>query len=65
MKNTGGKLGGFVVGGLIGFLAIVVLSRLHPEEDFAGITIATIVLSGLLFAFIGGQLQSRLAKGKR
>lgn len=57
MKNKTGKITGFVFGLLLAFLAIALLSRLHPEEDFAGVTIFTLLLSGLLFSFIGSLLQ--------
>ncbi|MGN6437405.1 MAG: hypothetical protein ACTHMM_12775 [Agriterribacter sp.] len=62
MKNKIGKIGGFLLGALLGFLAIVALSRLHPEEDLAGITIGALLISGLIFAFIGSFIQSHLAK---
>ena len=64
MKNKTGKIGGFVLGVLFGFLAIVVLSHLHPEEDLAGITIVTLLISGLMFAFVGSLIQSYFVKKK-
>jgi len=64
MKNKIGKIGGFVLGVLIGFLAIVVLSHLHPEEDLAGITIVALLISGLFFAFVGSLIQSYFVKKK-
>jgi CDP-diglyceride synthetase len=62
MKNKTGKIGGFLAGVLSGFLTIVILSRLHPEEDLAGIMILTLLFSGLLFSFIGSLLQSYIVK---
>ena len=64
MKNKMGKIGGFILGVLFGFLAIVVLSRLHPEEDLAGITIVALLISGLFFAFVGSLIQSYFVKKK-
>jgi len=62
MKNKTGKIGGFLAGVLLGFLTIVILSRLHPEEDLAGIMILTLVFSGLFFSFVGSLLQSYIAR---
>ena len=62
MKNKTGKIGGFLAGVLLGFLTIVILSRLQPEEDLAGIMILTLLFSGLLFSFIGSLLQSYIVK---
>ena len=64
MKNKTGKIGGFVLGVVFGFLAIVLLSRLHPEEDLAGITIVTLLISGLIFAFAGSLIQSYFVRKK-
>ena len=64
MKNKTEKISGFMVGVLLGFLVIVVLSHLHPEEDFAGITIVTLLISGLIFAFVGSLIQSYFVKKK-
>jgi hypothetical protein len=64
MKNKLGIIAGFVSGVLLGFLAIYVLSQLHPEEDLAGIVIITLVSSGLIFAVIGSLIQRRIAKKK-
>jgi len=64
MKNKIGKIAGFGLGLLFGFLAIIVLSRLHPEEDFAGITIATLIVSGLCFAIVGSLIQGYVLKKK-
>jgi CDP-diglyceride synthetase len=62
MKNKTGKISGFLAGVLLGFLIIVVLSRLHPEEDLAGIMILTLVLSGLFFSCVGSLLQSYIVR---
>lgn len=64
MKNKIGKIGGFIVGVLLGFLAIIILSNLHPEEDLAGITIFALLFSGLFFSVIGSLFQNYLVKRK-
>ena len=64
MKNRTGKISGFVLGVLFGFLAIRVISKLHPEEDLAGITIVALLMSGLIFAFAGSLIQSYFVKKK-
>jgi CDP-diglyceride synthetase len=64
MKNKIGKIIGFVLGILLAFIVIVILSHLHPEEDFAGIMIFTLLLSGLLFSFVGSLLQNYIANKK-
>lgn len=64
MKNKTGKISAFVLGALFGFLAIAVLSYLHPEEDLAGITIFTVLISGVFFAFVGSLMQSNFVKKK-
>ena len=64
MKKRIGIIGGFVLGVLFGFLAIVVMSKLHPEEDFAGVTILALLLSGFVFAIAGYLIQTYFAKKK-
>ena len=64
MKKRIGIIGGFVLGVLFGFLAIVVMSKLHPEEDFAGVTILTVLISGVFFAITGSLIQGYLKKKK-
>jgi high-affinity Fe2+/Pb2+ permease len=64
MKNKTGVIVGFILGLLLGFLVIVVLSHLHPEEDFAGITIVTLLIFGILFAFVASIIQDHFKKGK-
>jgi hypothetical protein len=62
LKNRVGIISGFVFGALAGFLLIVILSKVHPEEDLAGILIFTCLLGGLLFAFAGYLIQNYLVK---
>ena len=56
------SMGGFVFGVIVGLLLIFILSRIHPEEDLAGIVIFTLLLSGLFFAFIGYLIQNHFGK---
>lgn len=57
-----GIISGFVFGVLTGFLLIVILSKIHPGEDLAGILIFTCLLGGLLFASAGYLIQNYLGK---
>ena len=62
MKNKIGIISGFVLGLLFGFLLIIILSIIHSEEDLAGIVIITLLLNGLLFAFVGYLIQNYFGK---
>jgi len=62
MKNKIGIISGFVFGVIAGFLLIVILSKIHPEEDLAGVLIITCLLAGLLFAFAGYLIQNYFGK---
>ncbi len=64
MKNKIRKIIGFVFGMLVAFLAIVVLSHFHPDEDFAGITIFALLISGLFFSIVGSLLQNYFVNKK-
>lgn len=64
MKNRIGIFTDFALGMLLAFLGIAMASHLHPEEDFAGITIFTLLFTGLLFSVIGSILQNYINKKK-
>ena len=64
-KNQLGVISGFVFGIIIGFLLIVGLSIIHPEEDLAGIVIITLLISGLIFAFLGYLIQNYSGKKRK
>jgi len=64
VKSKFGIASGFVLGVIVGSLLIFILSKIHPEEDLAGIVIITLLLSGLLFAFIGYLIQNYFRKKK-
>jgi hypothetical protein len=46
MKNKFGMISGFVIGIIIGFFLIVIISKIHPEEDLAGVVIFTCLVVG-------------------
>lgn len=56
-ENKKGVIGGFVFGIIVGILFIVVLHKLYPREDIAGIVFITCLLSGWLFGFAGYLIQ--------
>lgn len=62
LKKYIGKITGFISGLLLAFVAISFVPHLHPEEDFAGVTIFTLLLSGLLFSYFGSIIQNFLKK---
>ncbi len=51
---------GAVFGLLIDFIFLFVLHRLNPQEDIAGIVIISLLLSGLVFGFVGYLIQRYL-----
>jgi hypothetical protein len=61
-NNKLGVISGFILGVIVGVLAIAVLHSLHPEEDVAGIVIITLLISGLFFAFVGYLIQNYFKK---
>ncbi len=61
MRNKG-AMGGFVFGIIVGLLLIFMLSKLNSGEDIAGIVIITLLISGLLFAFVGYLIQNYFGK---
>jgi hypothetical protein len=65
MKNVVGSLIGFVTG-LAGFLylfRIFFLVRTPPQDELApGIVVMLAMMSGILFAFTGSLVQSKLVK---
>jgi hypothetical protein len=64
LKNKIGITSGFVFGLITGFLLIVILSKIHPEEDLAGMLIVTCLMSGLIFTFSGYLIQNYFGKKK-
>jgi len=64
IKNKS-SMGGFVFGVIAGLLLLFIISKLNPGDDMAGIVIITLLLSGLLFAFLGYLIQTYLGKNKK
>jgi hypothetical protein len=64
MKNKTGKIIGFILGtaGFLILFKMLILDR-HPREDelAPGIVVIAAIISGLVFAFIGNQVQYYLA----
>jgi len=65
MNNKFEIIRGFVIGILIGFLLIVIMSKIHPQEDLAGVIIFTCLLSGILFSLLGHFVQNYFIKNKK
>ena len=67
MKNKAGKIIGFITG-LSGFLLlfkIIILDTTPPSDELApGIVVIAAILSGIVFAFAGNRVQSRMNKKK-
>lgn len=57
-----GVIVGFIFGEIFASGIIALLRYINPEEDIAGIVIATFLLSGIFFAFIGYLIQNYLKK---
>jgi hypothetical protein len=56
-KNQKGVSIGFIFGEVVALIGIVVMHKIYPEEDIAGIVIITLLISGLIFAFAGYLIQ--------
>ena len=61
-KNQKGVGIGFVFGVIIALVWIAIMSRIYPNEDFAGIVIIASLVSGLLFGFVGYLIQNYSGK---
>ena len=61
MRNKG-AVGSFVFGVIVGLLLLFIISKLNPGEEIAGIVIITLLLGGLLFAFLGYLIQNYFGK---
>jgi hypothetical protein len=68
MKKKTGIISGFIIG-VSGFLLIfkfLFLDSIAPSDELApGIVVLMAILNGLLFAFIGGRIQSYFLKKNR
>ena len=65
MKKRAGMIIGFAAGvtGFLWMFKIIFLDNISPEDELApGIVVIISVLNGLLFAFIGAQIQNYFVK---
>ena len=53
---------GFVFGVIVGLFLLLIISKLNPGDEIAGIVIFTLLLSGLFFAFISYLIQKYFVK---
>jgi len=61
-KNQKGVSIGFIFGVMVALVWIVIMTKIYPNEDFAGIVIIGSFVSGLIFGFIGYWIQSYFRK---
>ena len=54
------SMGGFIFGVIVGFLLLFVISKLNPGDEIAGIVFITLLVSGLIFSFVGYLIQKYL-----
>lgn len=57
MRNKG-SIGGFVFGVIVGPFLLFVISKLNPWDEIAGIVFITLLISGLIFSFVGYLIQN-------
>ena len=60
-----GSMGGFVFGVIFGLFLLLIISKRNPGDEIAGIVIITLLISGLLFAFLGCLIQYYFGKKKK
>lgn len=63
-KNQKGGSIGFVFGVIVALVWIFIMTKIYPNEDFAGIVIISSLVSGLIFSFIGYWVQNYFRKKK-
>ena len=61
MRNKG-SMGGFVFGLIVGLLLLFIISKFNPGDEIAGIVIITLLMSGLIFTFVGYLIQKYFGK---
>ncbi|MDP4039715.1 MAG: hypothetical protein Q8P57_03995 [Candidatus Pacearchaeota archaeon] len=64
-NNQKGVYIGFILGVIVVIIWIAIMSKISPEEDFAGIVIIALLVSGLIFSFMGYLIQGYFRKTKR
>src|SRR3989344_394960 len=61
-KNQKGVSIGFIFGAIVALIWLIIISILYPAEEIANIVIVSILISGLIFGFIGYFIQSYFGK---
>ena len=64
-NNQKGASIGFILGVMVALVWIVIMSKIYPNEDFAGIVIIASLVSGFIFGFIGYLIQGYFRKSKK
>jgi len=64
-KNQKGVSIGFIFGVIVALVWIAIMSKIYPNEDFAGIVIIGSLVSGLIFGFVGYLIQGYFRKNKK
>lgn len=53
---------GFVSGVIIAIVGLVIIHKIYPNEDLAGIVMISLLVGGLIFSFIGCLIQKYFGK---
>ena len=61
-RNQKGVSIGFIFGVIVALIWLIIISILYPAEEIANIVIVSILISGLIFSFIGYFIQSYFGK---
>ncbi|MBS3072517.1 hypothetical protein J4477_01625 [Candidatus Pacearchaeota archaeon] len=64
-KNQKGVSIGFVFGVIVALIWLMIMSKMYPEEEIANIVIVSLLISGLIFGFIGYLIQNYFRKNKK
>lgn len=64
-KNQKGVFIGFIFGVVVALVWIFIMTKIYPNEDFAGIVIISSLVIGLVFGFIGYFVQNFFRKKKK
>ena len=64
-KNQKGVSIGFIFGVIVAFVWLMIISIIYPAEEIANIVIVSLLISGLIFGFIGYLIQNYFRKNKK
>jgi len=64
-KNQKGVFIGFISGIVIALVWLMIISIIYPAEEIANIVIVSLLISGLIFGFIGYLIQGFFRKSKK